>query len=199
VFTFRRPTAGQVKQRLASAAGLPNFAGNHLSLLEARLKSPLPSLFAHDVSETTLGRSEPSFEAAKLAFRNWNMFDLGWVRVANPDAKIAVDALVAVEAQTLGLWTLNISRIVAVVDTARSFGFIYATTGLHVEEGEESFLLNFDPQTRLVRFRLEAVSRPHNNLARIGYPITRVFQRRFAQASHQRMREAVCPTVTLDS
>jgi uncharacterized protein (UPF0548 family) len=56
--------------------------------------------------------------------------------VADPAARIVVNQLVAVEARTLGLWTLNVSRILAVVDTPLRFGFVYATTPLHVEEGE---------------------------------------------------------------
>jgi uncharacterized protein (UPF0548 family) len=58
---------------------------------------------------------------------------------------------------------------------------------MHVEEGEELFLLEFDPATGQVSYQLEAVSRPRNLLARLGFPITRAFQHRFARDSHQRM------------
>jgi len=58
------------------------------------------------------------------------------VRVANPSALVALGQPVAVEAQTLGLWTLNVSRIVEVIDTPLQYGFVYATSALHVEEGK---------------------------------------------------------------
>ncbi len=116
------------------------------------------------------------------------MFDLGWVRVANPDAKIETGAAVAVEAHTLGLWTLNVSRITEIVDRADAFGFIYKTTRLHVEEGEERFLLRLDAATCEVRYEVEAVSRPRAALARLGLPVTRGFQRRFARESQGWMR-----------
>jgi uncharacterized protein (UPF0548 family) len=119
------------------------------------------------------------------------MFDLGWVRVANPDARMVCGPLVAVEVTTLGLWSLNLSRILEVIETPRSFGFLYATTELHVEEGEERFLLEFDPDSGDVTYKLEAVSQPQSYLARLGFPITRMFQHRFARDSHRRMREAV--------
>jgi uncharacterized protein (UPF0548 family) len=119
------------------------------------------------------------------------MFDLGWVRVANPDARIVAGQLVAVEVRSLGLWTLNVSRILETIETPRSFGFLYATTKLHVEEGEERFLLQFDPESGSVTYKLEAISRPRSNLARLGFPVTRTFQHRFARDSHRRMRDAV--------
>ena len=122
------------------------------------------------------------------------MFDLGWVRVANPDAVIAPGQIVAVEAHTLGLWTLNLSRIVDVVDEPGCFGFVYATTANHVEDGEELFLVSLSRDTEEVLYSLEAVSRPRACLAQLGLPITRSFQRRFARESHQRMKKAVQET-----
>lgn len=119
------------------------------------------------------------------------MFDLSWLRVANPQARIAPGQIVAVEAHTLGLWTLNLSRIMDIVDTPVTFGFVYGTTQLHVEQGEERFLIELDPATGDVWYELEAVSRPRTMLARLGFPVTRAFQHRFARDSHRRMREEV--------
>lgn len=117
------------------------------------------------------------------------MFDLGWVRVANSQVMIASGQIVAVEAHTLGLWTLNLSRITEVVDEPSHFGFVYATTEMHVEQGEERFLIELAPETGEVFYELEAVSRPRNWLARLGLPATRNFQHRFARDSHLRMAE----------
>ena len=138
-----------------------------------------------------IGHDQAAFAAARRAFEQWLMFDLRWVHLANPEARIVVGELVAVEAQTLGLWTVNVSRILEVVDTASRFGFVYATTEMHVEEGEERFVLELDPQSGAVTYRLDAVSRPRSALARLGFPITRRFQHRFARDSHRRMRGAV--------
>jgi len=69
------------------------------------------------------------------------MFDLGWARVANPGAPIEPGQIIAMEALTLGLWTLNLSRILETVDNASRFGLLYATTPMHVEQGAERFLL----------------------------------------------------------
>ena len=149
----------------------------------------LPFAFSRDFSRSILGRGPAAFSAARTAFQRWTMFDIGWVRVANPSAPIAVSQLIAVEAHTLGLWTLNLSRILEVVDTPDRFGFLYSTTALHVEEGEELFLLECDQATGEVSYILEAVSRPRSPLARVGLPFTRHYQHRFARDSHRRMQQ----------
>lgn len=151
----------------------------------------LPPGFAHDYSQTELGAGIVVFEAAVAAFQKWKQFDLGWVAVANTGAPIEVGLLVAVEVRALGLWSVNLSQIVDVTRDAGAYGFIYRTTSQHIEEGEERFLLTFDSQTGSVQYELEAVSRPRHRLAKIGYPITRAFQHRFALDSHQRIREIV--------
>jgi uncharacterized protein (UPF0548 family) len=155
----------------------------------------IPRSFARDRSRSALGSGSRVSAAAKAAFAKWEQFDLGWVRVANPEAAIEVGEIVAVEVRSLGLWTLNLSRIVATIDTPNQFGFIYATTEMHVEEGEERFLLRLDPDSAEVWYELEAVSRPRSLLARIGYPVTRHFQHRFARDSHLRMQASMVATL----
>jgi uncharacterized protein (UPF0548 family) len=192
VFTLSRPTADAIRQQIASATELPATAPRLLSLRDGIIAGErLPFGFAHDISRSHLGVGVAAFATARAAFTQWITFDLGWVRVANPEAPIMRGQVVAVEAHTLGLWTLNLSRIVETVESETQFGFLYATTALHVEEGEESFLLEFDPSNGDVWYAVEAVSRPKAALSRLGFPITRAFQHRFARDSHRRMREAV--------
>jgi uncharacterized protein (UPF0548 family) len=119
------------------------------------------------------------------------MFDLGWARVANPQASIVPGQVVAVEVYCLGLWSLNLSRIFDVIDNESAFGFIYSTTAKHVEQGEERFLLKFDRATGDVWYELEALSRPRHLLARMAYPYTRAMQHKFARDSHWRMKLAL--------
>lgn len=193
MFGLAKPTAAEIAQRIAAASEATVRAAEWLAP-ECGLKvTRLPAFFVRDSSESVLGRGEAVFAAARAAFVQWAMFDLGWARVANAETTIARGEIVAVEVQSLGLWTVNLSRIVEVVETSSAFGFIYKTTALHVEEGEERFLLTLEAETGEVRYRLEAVSRPRAALARLGLPVTRMFQRRFARDSHRRMRAAVKP------
>lgn len=147
--------------------------------------------FVRDRLRTKIGEGRGAFEAGIRAFGAWKQFDLGWVHVANPLAKIEVGQMVAVEVHSLGLWSVNLSQIVAVIQTERRFGFIYKTTPAHVEEGEELFELTLDPESDAVWFLTEAVSHPLDWFALIGYPVTRAFQHRFARDSHRKMRDVV--------
>jgi len=189
VFTLKRPTAAAIEGKIAAAGRLELDFQGILGWPHGIMAGRLEPRMAHDFSRTRLGNGEAKFSAAKKAFERWVMFDLGWVRVANTNAAIELNQIVAVEAHTLGLWTLNLSKIVKVVDSATAFGFVYATTVMHVEAGEERFLLEFEPETGDVWYELEAVSRPRAALARLGLPVTRAFQKRFARESHERMRQ----------
>jgi len=189
VFRLTKPSAAVIESQIAAAAHSLVDGPQFLRLPYGVRSERIALEFAHDDSRSLLGQGVAVFDAAKLAFKRWAMFDLGWARVANPQARIEVGQILAVEVRSLDLWTLNLSRITEVIDTPTHFGFIYTTTERHVEQGDERFLLEFDVATGDVWYELEAVSRPRHLLARIGYPITRSFQRRFARDSHARMRE----------
>lgn len=151
----------------------------------------LPNGFVLDRLSTQIGEGKETFECAIQAFQSWTHFDLGWACVTNALTPIEIGRIVAVEVHSLGLWSLNLSQIVEVVQTGNRFGFIYKTTPTHVEEGEERFEVMLDPHTGAVWYETEAVSRPRDLMALFGYPVTRAFQHRFARDSHRRMREAV--------
>ena len=192
MFTLSKPTKAAVAEAVAAAASMRSTSPRILPLRQGSGRTVSLSFgFAHDLKRTTIGEGPEVFAVAKLAFRRWTMFDLGWVRVANPEAAIAEGQMVAVEVHTLGLWSLNLSRIIEAVDTPARFGFIYATTEIHVEQGEERFLLEFDATTGEVCYELEAASHPRNLLARLGFPFTRSCQHRFANDSHHRMRDTL--------
>ena len=178
-----------IEKQIAVARELPHCGLQFLAIQSGLQSRRLPFAYEHDQSRTCIGHGAATFAAAKRGFAQWAMFDLGWLRVANPSAKIVDGQIVAVEAHSLGLWSLNLSRIEKLVDTPNRFGFVYVTTTMHVEEGEERFLLELDPATGDVWYDLEAVSRPQNALARLGLPVARAFQHRFARESHSRMSQ----------
>jgi uncharacterized protein (UPF0548 family) len=178
------------KTRLFAAVREAATDSPQLLTLTGLLGRP-PRGFAHDFSSSQLGKGLPAFAAAREAFRRWEQFDLGWVGVVNAVPRIALGELVAVEAHTAFLWSINFSRVVEVVDSPTRFGFMYTTTAFHVEEGQERFVIDFDPESESVTYLIEAVSRSRHLLARIGYPFSRATQHRFARDSHARMRRCV--------
>jgi uncharacterized protein (UPF0548 family) len=191
MFRLRRPTREEIDSAIAAARGSPALGGSLMPMDPEAGGAANRTGYDRDFSASELGSGGDAFAAAKLAFRRWAQFDLGWVRVANPGAKIEAGEVIAVEAYSLGLWSLNLSRIMESVDSIDRFGFVYSTTEFHVEGGEERFLLRMDPASGAVFYEVEALSRPRHSLARLGYPVTRAFQHQFARDSHRRMREAV--------
>lgn len=191
MFLLTQPTPALIEERVAAARHLTVDGPGCLALPHGLKTGPFPSGFAHDSSRSLLGQGHDAFLAARRAFEQWAFFGLGWVRVANPQALIAPGQVVAVQAHTLGLWSLNLSRITEVVNTGELFGFTYSTTAMHVEQGEERFLIEFDAATGNVWYEVEAVSRPRSRLARLGYPVARRFQHRFARGSHRRMKSVL--------
>lgn len=190
MFRWTPANRQQREKLLAAALHAPPSSPHLLTLSGGLLENPLRG-FAHDLSLSAIGRGAHAFSIARDGLRRWKQFDLGWVRIANPVPKILPGELVAVEAHTAGLWSINFSRIVEIVDTPTRFGFLYTTTALHVEEGQERFVVEFDAQTESVLYLIEAVSRPRHILARAGYPFSRVMQHRFARQSRARMRRYV--------
>lgn len=138
MFHLGRPTPALSRHLLQRAETAPLFALDLLDLRRGR-KQALPKGMAHDISRSMLGVGSEVFARARNAFQSWQEFDLGWVRVLNPDTPVALGQTVGVEAKTFGLWSSNFSRITQVVDTNDAFGFLYTTTTLHVEEGQERF------------------------------------------------------------
>lgn len=134
-----------------------------------------------DDNRITLGRGDAVFEAAKAAMTAWAMFDLGWVEVVatTRPPEIVVGTTVAVVARRFGFSFVNACRIVEVFDEAHRYGFSYGTTTGHIERGEERFLV--ERSGDVVTFTIRALSRPAHWTTRVGYPIARRTQKRFAR------------------
>jgi uncharacterized protein (UPF0548 family) len=189
MFSLLRPKQSSISLLLERARNLPGSYGVALNTQCGPEEHHIPKGYDRDHTRTTIGHGAAAFDAAREAFRRWQQFDLGWVRVANPEAKIEQDEIVAGEAHALGLWSVNFSRILYVIDEPDRFGFGYGTTPLHVECGEERFLLEFYPVSGEVCYDLLAFSQPANWLAQLGYSYTRSRQHKFAQDSHHRLRQ----------
>jgi uncharacterized protein (UPF0548 family) len=190
VFSLTKPTDGEIEREVMRASRSDVMSLEHLDASGGACKGGPRSGFVQDFLRTQIGEGREAFEAAIRAFRSWKQFDLGWVRVANPTARIELGQIVAVEVQSLGLWSVNLSQIVTVIRTESQFGFIYKTTQTHMEEGEERFEVTLDLDSSAVWYVTEAVSHPRDWFALIGYPVTRAFQHRFARDSHRRMQRA---------
>ena len=134
MFQLTRAKSHEKENSLAAAREAPVSSPHLLTLENGPLGTPRRG-FVHDRSRSQIGQGECHFAAAREVFRTWEHFNLGWVQVASPVPEIVPGELVAVEAYTAYLWSMNISRIIEVVDSPTRFGFLYATTAVHVEQG----------------------------------------------------------------
>jgi uncharacterized protein (UPF0548 family) len=153
-------------------------------------KHGAPSGYNVDHNRIKLGEGAESFALAVRAIQNWQMFNLGWVRVLQKDAPISIGTCALVIVRHFGFYSLNVCRIVYLIEEdepVKRYGFAYGTLEEHAERGEERFSVEWNPVDNSVHYDLFAFSQPRHPLARLGYPISRVLQKRFARDSKQAM------------
>ncbi len=156
---------------------------------------PLPEGFDHDVQRQPVGAGVDDWERAKAAIRSWKQFDLPWVRFYHPEMALLPGAVVVFAARPMGLWTLNLCRIVSVFDesdasTAR-FGLSYGTLEGHSVSGEERFELSWDHRTDDVFFEIRKFSQFRHWLVRASAPVARRIQAKFSREAIDSVRRAV--------
>lgn len=183
--SFRKPSAETVRKFLEGQAKL-DFT---YAPVGATADPSPPDDYRLNHTRERIGTGRDAFERAKAALRRWDQFRIGWAEIQPADAPIREGEVVAIVAHRLGLWWLNACRVVYVVDQddpaepfAR-FGFAYGTLPDHVGSGEERFLVDWDAESDGVYYDVQAYSRPHLLLARLGSSYMRQSQRRFGRES----------------
>jgi uncharacterized protein (UPF0548 family) len=189
MFTLSEPSDEDVLKFVSGQFNLP-FSYAEVGATQAGT----PAGYTVDHNRVQLGRGADVFKRAVEALRQWRQFDLGWVTLATRDVKVEKDAVVAVKAWAGGLWSLNACRVVYLIDEQgplTRFGFAYGTLPDHIERGEERFLIEWSRGDDSVWYDILAFSRPRHPLVKIGFPVARVMQKRFARDSLARMKSLV--------
>jgi uncharacterized protein (UPF0548 family) len=189
MFLLSKPCEENIRQFLSSQRGQP-FSDPDPRLLEL----PVPRGYNTDHNRIKLGEGAHSFARAVAAIKRWEMFNIGWLRLCWNDAPIEAGSDVAVLAHHLGFWSLNACRIVRVIDEdgeGRRCGFIYGTLPDHAERGQEQFTVEWLRKDDSVWYDILAYSRPNQLLATVGYPVTRLLQKRFAHDSMHAMLRSI--------
>lgn len=185
MFLLSRPTAHVVREFSDRQSALP-FSYSEVG---ATATEP-PTGYRVDHNRVQLGVGRETYVRAVEALKHWRQFDLGWVTIFPAEAVLSEGAVVAIAAKAAGIWCVNASRVVYMIDDQRNakarFGFAYGTLADHVEQGEERFMVEWKEDDS-VWYDLYAFSRPHHPLARIGLPVVRMLQKRFAKDSLRAM------------
>jgi uncharacterized protein (UPF0548 family) len=189
MLSLRKPSAARLRDFLATQSKLDlTYAA-----VGATAAVP-PAVYVVDHTRIKLGEGAKTFSVAKAALGRWKHFRLGWVETWPPETPIQAGQVVAVVARLFGLWWLNACRIVYVVEEqgpVQRYGFAYGTLPEHAESGEERFTVEWHEADDAVWYDILAFSRPRQLLARLGYPLARRLQRRFARDSAAAMRRVV--------
>jgi uncharacterized protein (UPF0548 family) len=190
LFTIKDPTPEDLRSILKRQEN----ASFSYPEVGASSQDRLPSGYNIDRSRIGLGSGESTFAAAKNALQRWQMFEMPGVRIFPKNAEICKDSMVAIVAEHFGFHSVNVCRIVDVAQThgpLASYSFAYGTLPEHAATGEERFTILWDQNSDLVSYEILAFSKPRATLAKIGYPLSRLMQRRFAQGSLQAMARSV--------
>ena len=185
---LREPSESYVRKFLSAQRGTP-FSYEEVGAS----REGAPANYTVDHNRVRLGSGEETFVRAVEALQNWKMFDLGWVRAVAPGPPEMGQA-VGVLARHYGFWSLNACRVVYLIEDEkeglRRYGFAYGTLPEHGERGEERFTIEWDHKSDAVYYDIYAFSRPKHPLARVGYPASRLLQKRFARDSKRAMVRA---------
>jgi uncharacterized protein (UPF0548 family) len=157
----------------------------------------VPAGYNVDHHRVLLGLGETTWQRAVEAIRAWRMFSMPWVNLHSSSAPIQVGTDVAVSVHHFGFYSLNACRIVYIVDDddpMKRFGFAYGTLVEHAESGEERFTVEWNRDDDRVWYDILAFSRPRQMLARLGYPLSRSLQKKFANGSKLAMLQSVRET-----
>lgn len=189
MFFLREPSPEAIQRFISSQLELP-FSYPEVGATAGEL----PAGYIVDRNRTKLGNGKQTYERAITALRNWKQFDLGWVRMVPAEMPIELAAVVTILTHHFGFWSLNACRVVYLIDEdgpVKKFGFAYGTLSSHVERGEERFTIEWHQTDDTVWYEILAFSRPNQLLVRLGFPLARRLQKRFARNSLNAMIEAV--------
>ena len=189
MFSLRKPSSESIRRFLSDQSNQ-----DYSYMAVGGTSGTPPFGFVVDHTRIQLGKGQQVFDEAKNAIKRWEHFQLGWVETSSKDIPIERGQVVGVMARALGIWVLNACRIVSVIDETgdRSrFGFVYGTLPGHVESGEERFQVEWNRSDDTVWYDILAFSRPNHLLTRLGYPIVRRIQKKFAHDSAAAMQLAV--------
>ena len=189
MFEFALPGDETIRKRLAQWSSAP-YSYAEVGALENPV---FPPGYRNDRHRVLLGRGAACYERAKASLRQWEMFHVGWVKLHPQAPPIAADSTIGISARFLGVWNINFCRIAYMVENkggVERFGFALGTLPGHVLSGEERFCVEWDRSDDSVWYHVCAFSRPGQLLSRLGYPIVRYLQKRFARDSQIAMARA---------
>ena len=141
-----------------------------------------------------LGQGRKIYQSAKNTFQRWGMFELGWVHIHPADTPMLVGSQVGIISHVMGIWSINVCRIIYIVDDDGPivrFGFGYGTLPGHAIRGEERMTIEFNRESEAVHYEIFSFSTESQLIAKITSFHLHSLQNRFARESSRRMQSLV--------
>lgn len=178
-------------QRLLQTKGTGRVTYDHVG---ATGTAP-PEGWTSEAHSAELGSGLELYEHAIHALKTWTQFDLSWVCPLDNTVPLQKGQVFGFQSRQLGVWLPHFCRIVYTFDEeradGRAFGFAYGTLTTHMLKGEERFEVTWNRDSDLVRFTISRFSQPANFLARLAWPVTQAYQRRFLRDAVARFSDVV--------
>ena len=188
MFFFSTPTDQEI-QRILTEVCEDEFNYDHVGVTEERLLAA-PSGYKLSSYGTTLGVGEEVFDRARRLLECFGHYPPSFSRVVSRSDSLEEGVVFGTLATHYGFASLHPCRIIRVLrsDSPKRFGFALGTLPGHIGAGEECFLLTLGDSDGVVRYEVQAISRPAGFLGRLGTPFFRMFQRRFERETQSTMR-----------
>ena len=180
LITFGKPSSSDLERIVQAQGVLPvTYSGD---------VAPAPG-FRYTRTVKPLGSGVDLFEKAVAGLEAWAVYP-AWLTLYPASAPLKEGTCVALVAGLAPVWTVNAVRVVAVLRTPRRLSFTLGTLPQHALSGLERFSVWLDADDR-VWYEIAAVSRPRQLLAKVGAPVLRAVQARFAKDSVGSLRRFV--------
>ena len=213
MFFLSPPTDAEIARILSKVSERP-YNYEHVGATEERLRVA-PRGYRLSSYGTTLGIGEAVFETACAFLADFGNYPSSFTRVVSRTISIEEGTVFGTLAMHFGFASLHPCRIIRIIraESPRRFGFALGTLPGHIGAGEERFLLTLDDSGHgrgeeadkglgegrdyrpdharggLVRYDVQAISRPDGLIGRLGTPFFRIFQKRFERETLATMRE----------
>ena len=148
-----------------------------------------PPGFVLDRYGTELGRGREVFERACAILARIGNYPPSFTRIVRLGDVIEPGVLFATVASHLGFASVHPCRVIFVERSDERFTFGFGTLPGHAESGEECFAVSI--RDDVVRYDVQAFSRPDGWLSRLGAPVSRSYQLRFQRETQEWMRECL--------
>jgi uncharacterized protein (UPF0548 family) len=185
MFYVRKPSDERVLSILGELRDTP-FTYESVGITREEL-SRAPHGFRLDAYGCELGHGAAVFERAAAALAQIKNYPPSFTRVIRADAELVPGSTFAVLASHLGIASLHPCRVIYLIQEDRRFGFGFGTLLGHAESGEERFVVSLHDDAS-VHYHVQAFSRPHAWLARLGAPVSRAYQLKFQRETLEVMQ-----------